>query len=79
MSHLRSFGCFFIESNAHLPERGRLSTSTSKSQISIIDQEIETAALMFGTDKSRGWLDMICGALQAGANPLTRCKKVSCG
>jgi hypothetical protein len=52
-----------------------LSTSTSKSQIPIIDQAIETAALMFGTDKSRGWLDMMCGALQAGANPPTRCKR----
>jgi hypothetical protein len=53
-----------------------LSTSTSKSQIPIIDQAIEAAVLMFGTDKSRGWLEMICGALQAGADPLTRCERI---
>jgi hypothetical protein len=41
-----------------------------KSQIPIIDQAIETAALMLGTDKSRGYcLEMICADFLAGANP----------
>jgi hypothetical protein len=40
-----------------------------KSQIPIIDQAIETAALMLGTDKSRGYcLEMICADFLAGAN-----------
>jgi hypothetical protein len=34
-----------------------------KSQIPVIEQAIETAALMLGTDKSRGYcLEMICPA-----------------
>jgi hypothetical protein len=46
-----------------------------KSQISVIEQAIETAARMLGTDKSRGYcLEMICadflaGAHMDGANP----------
>jgi hypothetical protein len=33
-----------------------------KSQIPVVEQAIETAALMLGTDKSRGYcLEMICG------------------
>jgi hypothetical protein len=46
-----------------------------KSQIPVIEQAIETAALMLGTDKSRGYcLEMICadflaGAHMDGANP----------
>jgi hypothetical protein len=75
MPHLRSFDCFFIESNAHLRERGRLSTSKPKSQIPIIDQAIESAAPMFGTDKSRGWLGMICGPFRQEPTPVTRCKR----
>jgi hypothetical protein len=40
-----------------------------KSQIPIIDQAIETAALMLGSDKSRGYcLEMICADFLAGAN-----------
>src|SRR6266571_5037987 len=40
-----------------------------KSQIPIIEQAIETAALMLGTDKSRGYcLEMICADFLAGAN-----------
>jgi len=40
-----------------------------KSQIPIIDQAIETAALMLGNDKSRGYcLEMICADFLAGAN-----------
>jgi hypothetical protein len=40
-----------------------------KSQIPIIEQAIETAAMMLGTDKSRGYcLEMICADFLAGAN-----------
>jgi hypothetical protein len=40
-----------------------------KSQISIIDQALETAALMLGSDRSRGYcLEMICADFLAGAN-----------
>ncbi len=40
-----------------------------KSQIPIIEQAIETAALMLGTDKSRGYcLEMICADFLAGAH-----------
>jgi hypothetical protein len=35
----------------------------------VIEQAIETAALMLGTDKSRGYcLEMICADFLAGAN-----------
>ncbi len=40
-----------------------------KSQIPVIEQAIETAALMLGTDKSGGYcLEMICADFLAGAN-----------
>jgi hypothetical protein len=40
-----------------------------KSQIPLIEQAIETAALMLGTDKSRGYcLEMICADFLAGAH-----------
>jgi hypothetical protein len=40
-----------------------------KSQIPVIEQALETAALMLGTDKSRGFcLEMICADFLAGAN-----------
>ena len=40
-----------------------------KSQILVIDQAIETAALMLGSDRSRGYcLEMICADFVAGAN-----------
>jgi hypothetical protein len=40
-----------------------------KSQIPIIDQALETAALMLGTENSRGYcLEMICADFLAGAN-----------
>ena len=40
-----------------------------KSQVPVIDQAIETAALMVGSDKSRGYcLEMICADFLAGAN-----------
>jgi hypothetical protein len=38
-------------------------------QIPVVEQAIETAALMLGTDKSRGYcLEMICADFLAGAN-----------
>jgi hypothetical protein len=40
-----------------------------KSQIPVIEQALETAAFMLGTDKSRGYcLEMICADFLAGAN-----------
>ena len=40
-----------------------------KSQMLVVEQAIETAALMLGTDKSRGYcLEMICADFLAGAN-----------
>ena len=40
-----------------------------KSQISVVEQAIETAGLMLGTDRSRGYcLEMICADFLAGAN-----------
>ncbi len=40
-----------------------------KSQLAVIEQALETAALMLGTDKSRGYcLEMICADFLAGAN-----------
>ena len=40
-----------------------------KTQIPIVEQAVETAALMLGTDKSRGYcLEMICADFLAGAN-----------
>jgi hypothetical protein len=40
-----------------------------KSQVPVIEQAIEAAALMLGSDKSRGYcLEMICADFLAGAN-----------
>jgi hypothetical protein len=40
-----------------------------KSQIPVVEQALETAALMLGSDKSRGYcLEMICADFLAGAN-----------
>ena len=40
-----------------------------KSQLPVIEQALETAARMLGTDKSRGYcLEMICADFLAGAN-----------
>ena len=40
-----------------------------ESQMSVIDQALETAALMLGSDRSRGYcLEMICADFLAGAN-----------
>src|SRR3989441_13282356 len=39
------------------------------SQLPVVEQALETAALMLGTDKSRGYcLEMICADFLAGAN-----------
>ncbi len=40
-----------------------------RSQVAVVEQAIETVALMLGTDKSRGYcLEMICADFLAGAN-----------
>ena len=40
-----------------------------KSQLPVIEQALETAGLMLGTDKSRGYcLEMICADFLAGAS-----------
>jgi len=40
-----------------------------KSQLAVVEQALETAGLMLGTDKSRGYcLEMICADFLAGAN-----------
>ena len=40
-----------------------------KSQIPIVEQALETAAMMLGSDKSRGYcLEMICADFLAGAS-----------
>jgi len=40
-----------------------------KSKIPVVEQAMETAALMLGTDKSRGYcLEMICADFLAGAS-----------
>ena len=40
-----------------------------KSQIPVIEQALETAAMMLGSDKSRGYcLEMICADFVAGAS-----------
>jgi len=40
-----------------------------KSQIPVIEQAVETAARMLGSDRSRGYcLEMICADFLAGAN-----------
>src|SRR5262245_52491221 len=40
-----------------------------KSQLPVIEQALETAAIMLGSDKSRGYcLEMICADFLSGAN-----------
>ncbi|MCI0628696.1 MAG: hypothetical protein L0387_44785, partial [Acidobacteria bacterium] len=40
-----------------------------KSQLTVVEQALETAARMLGTDRSRGYcLEMICADFLAGAN-----------
>ena len=40
-----------------------------KSQLAVVERALETAALMFGGDKPRGYcLEMICADFLAGAN-----------
>jgi hypothetical protein len=39
-----------------------------KCQLPVVEKALETAGLMLGTDKSRGyWLEMICADFLAGA------------
>ena len=41
-----------------------------KSQLPVVESALETAGLMLGSDKSRGYcLEMICADFLAGANP----------
>jgi hypothetical protein len=50
-----------------------------KSQLPVVEQAIETAALMLGTDKSRGYcLEMICADFLAGANLENETQRFSC-
>ena len=50
-----------------------------KSQIPVVEQALETAALMLGTDKSRGYcLEMICADFLAGANLDNGNPRLSC-
>ena len=45
-----------------------MTPGTRKSQIPVVEQAIETAALMLGSNKSRGYcLEMICADFPAGA------------
>ena len=40
-----------------------------KSQLPVVEQALETAALMLGSDRSRGYcIEMICADFLAGAN-----------
>ena len=49
-----------------------------KSQISVIEQALETAALMLGSDRSRGYcLEMICADFLAGARKKRRKNSVA--
>jgi hypothetical protein len=46
-----------------------ISIKLYQSQIPVIDRALETAALMLGSDRSRGYcLEMICANFLAGAN-----------
>ncbi len=48
-----------------------------KSQLPVIEQALETASLMLGSDKSRGYmLEMICADFLAGANAETENSEV---
>ena len=48
--------------------RRKIYSKLYKTQIPMVEQAIETAALMLGTDKSGGCLEMICADFLAGAN-----------
>ena len=60
--------------------RGRFFISRLyKSQLPVIEQALETAALMLGTDKSRGYcLEMICADFLAGASLEGRRWRIRC-
>jgi hypothetical protein len=58
--------CADFLAGASIQESGSL----YKSQLPVVEEAIETAGLMLGTDKSRGYcLEMICADFLAGANP----------
>ena len=60
---------FFRIRTTEPPSSKETSSIMYKSQIPVIEQALETAALMLGTDKSRGYcLEMICADFLAGAN-----------
>ena len=55
-------------SSAHDANITAVTPGTRKSQIPVVEQAIETAALMLGSNKSRGYcLEMICADFPAGA------------
>ena len=55
-------------SSAHDANITAVTPGWRKSQIPVVEQAIETAALMLGSDKSRGYcLEMICADFLAGA------------
>jgi len=57
------------KSNNILLARIRNPGKSFKSQIPVVEQALATAALMLGTDKSRGYcLEMICADFLAGSN-----------
>jgi len=50
-----------------------------KSQVPVIEQSIGTAALMLGSDRSRGYcLEMICADFLAGATSTTKTRRPCC-
>ena len=50
-----------------------------KSQLQVVEKAIETAGLMLGTDKSRGFcLEMICADFLAGANLENFIRRIHC-
>jgi hypothetical protein len=50
-----------------------------QSQMAVVEKAIEKAALMLGTDKSRGYcLEMICADFLAGANPRAEIQRRCC-
>ena len=73
-AHSLSFDTFKQEVERHLSGKETepwelIYFKLYKSQLPVVEQALETAALMLGTDKSRGYcLEMICADFLAGAN-----------
>ena len=58
-----------LNSTQPLTNLARKKWNDDKSQLGVIEQALETAGLMLGTDESRGYcLEMICADFLAGAN-----------